>query len=271
MHKRLLNVFSAIALTAISTTSWSDQSADEVKELIDQHLEEKWQDYTNSEAFENRVEQVILQFIEKQSQRQARQQQEARDALTGNIAPVDPASDYIKGQKNAEFSLVEYSDYECPFCKRFHKTANEFIKKYDQVNWVYRHFPLDFHNPGAQKQSEAAECAGELGGNDMFWAYSDKIYERTRSNGKGFPISNLVPLAEELGLNATEFEACFNSEKYKQKVLDQYANGGQSGVTGTPGNFLLHNASGTAIAVHGAQPLASLERAFDELLKRLPK
>jgi len=136
------------------------------------------------------------------------------------------------------------------------------------VNWVYRHFPLNFHNPGAQKQAEASECAGELGGNDAFWQYTDLIYERTRSNGKGFPIDKLAPLAVEIGLDQEAFKQCLNSEKYKRKVLQQMANGQAGGVTGTPGNFIRHNATGATIAVHGAQRLRALKQALESLKQR---
>ncbi len=258
-------------LLSFAGNSWSDQDSNDIEYKINQQLDKKWREFTHSKEFEERVEQVIVQFIKKQKERRSEGERISREALTKNIAPVDPNTDFIRGNTEAEYSLIEYSDYECPFCKKFHKTAGEFIKRNNQVNWVYRHFPLEFHNPGAQKEAEAAECAGDVGGNDMFWAYSDKIYERTRSNGKGFPIVKLVPLAKELGLNLPEFKRCLIDEKYKQKVLAQFENGTKSGVTGTPGNFLRHNPTGIAIAVHGAQPISSLERVFAQLKSRVAK
>jgi protein-disulfide isomerase len=239
--------------------------ADNTEQLIERKVEQKWQEYLESEAFESRVEAVILQFIEKQQQARVEQQRTARGTLMNNIAPIDPATDRIRGAEDAAFTLIEYSDFECPFCKRFHSTAREFIERNSEVNWVYRHFPLDFHNPGAQKQAEAAECAGELGGNEQFWRYTDRIYERTRSNGKGFPVENLVPLAVEIGLDENAFESCFDSERYRDKVLQQFANGQASGVSGTPGSFLRHNASDETVPISGAQPLAVLEQVLQQL------
>lgn len=240
----------SLGLIGLAAMLWSVLTladADKTEQLIDRKVEQKWQEYLESEAFESRVEAVILQFIEKQQEARAEQQRTARETLVNNIAPVDVATDYIRGAEDTAFTLIEYSDYECPFCKRFHPTAREFIERNPDVSWVYRHFPLNFHNPGAQKQAEAAECAGELGGNDHFWRYTDLIYERTRSNGKGFPVENLVPLAVEIGLDEAAFASCFDSEKYRDKVLKQFANGQASGVTGTPGSFLRHNASGETV------------------------
>src|SRR6266542_3274629 len=126
--------------------------------------------------------------------------------------------------------------------KLVEKVKEEVIKTYkDKVNWVYRHFPLTFHNPGAQKQAEASECAHELGGNDAFWKYSDAIYERTQSNGKGFPLTQIVPLAKEIGLDEKKFAQCYDSGKYEPRVKEDLEEGGKIGITGTPANIHLHH------------------------------
>lgn len=249
----------------------ADDLGPETQKLIDKKVDEKLQEYFKSEAFDKRVEGAIINFIEKQNRERAQRRRASAAASSKNVAAVDPKQDFIKGPLEAEFSLIEYSDFECPFCKRFHVTAESFIKKYPEINWVYRHFPLNFHNPGAQKQAEAAECAGALGGHEAFWKYSDAIYARTTSNGKGFPIKNLTPLAVEIGLDRAKFEDCFKKETYKKKVLAQFQNGQRSGVTGTPGNFLRHNPSKKTIPIHGAQPLTNLEGALTELKKQVKK
>ncbi|MBV1788068.1 DsbA family protein [Marinobacterium sp. D7] len=263
MNKPLIPALIGALMVSLWSPPSQAQEADNaaIEQLIDQKLDE----YVNSEAFDERVEQAIIRFIEKQNQARAEQERKERETRVENLAAVDPQSDYIRGKPDAPFTLIEYSDYECPYCKRFHFTAKEFVEKHPDVNWVYRHFPLNFHNPGAQKEAEAAECAGALGGNDAFWRYSDLIFERTRSNGKGFPIANLGPLAEEIGLDRQAFDACMNEERFKDKVLAQTQNGMASGVTGTPGNFLLHNASGEAVPIGGAQPLIRLEGMLQKM------
>ena len=238
----------------------SDQAA-QIELLVDQRLEA----YLKSEEFDKRVEGSINRYVAKQANQRAKREQEALKKIAANLAPVNPESDHIRGDTNAQFSLIEYSDYECPFCKRFHSTAIEFTNKHPEVKWVYRHFPLDFHNPGAQTEAEAAECAGYLGGTKVFWAYSDAIYARTKSNGKGFPISNLTPLAVELGIEKNAFEQCLADRRFQEKVESDYKNGVASGVSGTPGNFLVNHASGRIIPVSGAQPLEKLEQVLEQL------
>ncbi len=174
-------------------------------------------------------------------------------------------TDHILGNKNAKVTLVEYSDYECPFCKRFHPTMQEVMKTYgDKVRLVYRHFPLPFHT-NAQKEAEASECINELGGNEKFWAYTDAIFERTTSNGTGFALDQLGPLAKDLGINQTAFQSCLDSGKYTQHVQDNETEGQSVGVSGTPGTFVV-DAKGNAKLVEGAQPTAAFKTIIDQAL-----
>jgi len=175
-------------------------------------------------------------------------------------------NDHVLGSKDASIILVEYSDLECPFCKTFHQTMQQVLKDYmGKVAWVYRHYPLSFHK-NAQKEAEAAECAGDLGGNQAFWKYIDTIYERTTSNGTGFALEKLVSLAGEIGLDQTKFKQCLDSGKYAQKVTDQMNGGAESGVQGTPGTFVLTN-SGKHDFINGALPYDQVKAKIDSLLK----
>lgn len=180
--------------------------------------------------------------------------------------PAVTDADHIRGSKNAKVVLIEYSDLECPFCKRFHPTVKQITDEYDgQVAWVYRHFPLDQLHPKADKEAEAVECAAELGGEDSFWALVDKIYEVTPSNN-GLDHSLLPGLAAEVGLSESAFKSCFDSGKYTDKIEEQYQGGITAGVSGTPGNFVL-NSKGEAWLIPGALPYESVKATIEEALK----
>lgn len=223
-----------------------------------------------SDFLKKEIERGIQAYLEKQRQAQSASvaaRQRLADEKIKDVRRVSSARDHIYGDPKAAISLIEYSDFECPFCKRFHPTAKKIVEaSAGKVNWVYRHFPLRFHNPGAQKQAEAAECANELGGNDAFWQYTDAIYARTRSNGKGFALAKLTPLAQEIGLDGEKFQQCLNSEKYAARVLEDVAEGEAIGVIGTPATIILHNRTGAARLKTGALPFAAFKADIEEML-----
>ena len=181
----------------------------------------------------------------------------------GKDAPQIPIGDddHIRGNKNAVVTIVEFSDLECPFCKRFHSTLQQALADYgDQVRWVYKHFPIDQLHSKADKEAEAAECAGELGGNEKFWAYLDRIFEITPSNN-GLDLAVLPQIAKDLGLGQKAFEDCLNSGKYAEKVERQYQEGVKLGVNGTPGSFVNDK------PVRGAVPYEQLKAIIDAELQ----
>lgn len=180
--------------------------------------------------------------------------------------PEITADDHVRGDKNAKVALIEYSDLECPFCKSFHPTAKRIIEEYKgKVKWVYRHYPLSFH-ANAQKEAEASECVYEQGGDDAFWKYIDAIYERTTSNGTGFALDKLGPLAAEVGVNQTKFQSCLDTGKYAQKVKDQMALGTKEGITGTPGNIFLKIGTNETKLIPGALPFEQIKPTIDGML-----
>jgi protein-disulfide isomerase len=270
---RIVIVAGICALAGISAAfaqqASSESAADAEEALVERIKREVMKDLMRDGALDAQINAGIERFIARQRAAQAAasaRKEQRSAALAKNIRPVSPQRDHIYGNPDAEVSLIEYSDFECPFCKRFHVTAKEVVDSYEgRVNWVYRHFPLAFHNPGAQKQAEASECAGALGGNDAFWRYSDKIYERTRSNGNGFPLSGLLPLAEEIGLDTEEFRVCLETGKFAGRVLEDYNDGTNIGITGTPGNVLRNNRTGKVVVRAGAVPAANLKNALDGL------
>ncbi len=179
------------------------------------------------------------------------------------------STDYIRGDKNAKLTLIEFSDYECPYCKSFHPTMIELMKEYaGKIRWVYRQFPLSFH-ANAPKEAEAALCAGKLGGQDKFWAFSDKIFERTTSNGTGFALTALGALAKEVGVNQTKFQSCLDSGEMAATVQAEQADGTTGGVNGTPSTLLVDQNGKTLTGIPGAYPLDQAKTYIDQALAQL--
>mgnify|MGYP001571372552 CR=1 FL=1 len=183
-----------------------------------------------------------------------------------DLIPAVTNKDHIRGNINAKILLVEYSDLECPFCKKFHQTMKQVLKEYgDKVAWVYRHYPLPFH-ANAQKEAEASECAADQGGNITFWNYIDEILDRTTSNGKGFPLNKLVPLAEELGLDGKKFKTCLDNSTYAQKVKKGIEDAEKGGKLGTPTTIIIPS-TGKRDIILGALSFEEIKKRLDPILK----
>lgn len=177
---------------------------------------------------------------------------------------------YILWNPDAEVTWIEYSDLECPFCKKMHNawTIDEVIAYYNgKVNFIFKQFPLWFH-ANAQKESEAILCAWELGWKDKYYEYITTVFQRTRSNWTWFSLDALVPLAKELWLDESKFKTCLDSNKYYNQVQAEMAEwSGVFGITWTPWNVLINNKTGKWDKLPWAYPTASFITKIDSLLK----
>lgn len=172
--------------------------------------------------------------------------------LKSNFA-LGAGEERVAGNKNAKIKLVEYSDFQCPFCKKFYPTFKRLLAEYgDKVSFEYKHYPLNFH-PFAQKGAEASECAGDQG---KFWQLHDKIFE----NQESLSLATLKQWAKDIGLNSGKFNSCLDSGKYADKVQADFREGQSLGVSGTPTVFI----NGEKIV--GAQPYETFKAAIDKLL-----
>lgn len=193
-----------------------------------------------------------------------------RQVPTGDLEQMAAitATDHVRGNPNAPVKIVEYSDTECPFCKRFHETMRQVMDTYGdngQVAWVYRHFPLPQLHAKAPKEAEALECANELGGNDGFWKYANRLYEITPSND-GLDASELPKIAQHVGLDARTFSACLESGKYAQHVSGDAKNAAATGGNGTPWSIVVA-ANGKKYPLSGAQPYESVQQLIEIALR----
>ena len=200
----------------------------------------------------------------------AQPQAAAGVAQTSDLDKMRPisADDHIRGNPNAPVKIVEYSDSECPFCKRFHETMKQVMDEYGKdgrVAWVYRNFPLDQLHPKARNEAIALECAGDQGGNDPFWAYADRLYEVTPSNNGLDPVE-LPKIAQYIGLDMTKFNTCLTSGKFTKHIEEDVQNAAATGGNGTPWSIVVAK-NGKKYPLSGAQPYDAVKQLIDLALQ----
>ncbi|MEK6862596.1 MAG: DsbA family protein [Nanoarchaeota archaeon] len=184
---------------------------------------------------------------------------------SGNNIPTGPVAvsadnDPFKGSKDAAVTIIEFSDFQCPFCKRFFdQTLSQIEKNYvdtGKVKFVYRDFPLDSIHPQARPAALSAECANEQG---KFWEYHDLLFQK-QDEWVAVGASSFKQYAKDLGLDSSKFDSCFDSRKYEKEVQSDLDDGVNVGVQGTPAFFI------NGILVSGAQPYAAFQAAIEQAL-----
>jgi len=162
----------------------------------------------------------------------------------------------VRGAGNAPVTIVEFSDFHCPFCKRVLPTLKDLEAKYgDKVKLVFRDFPIEQLHPGARKAHEAARCASEQG---KFWAYHDVLFDKAPQTSA----NDLKADAREVGLDLAKFDQCVASGKHKELVQKDIDEGTRLGVNGTPAFFI------NGVALSGAQPLDTFMSVVERELAR---
>jgi protein-disulfide isomerase len=162
----------------------------------------------------------------------------------------------VKGSAEAPVTIVEFSDFLCPFCRSVQPTLGEIARRYgDKVRFVFRDFPIEQLHPGARNAAQAARCAGDQG---KFWPYHDVLFEKPLQGGP----NDLVAYAREVGLDTATFEACLSSGKHGRDVQKDMEDGAQLGINGTPAFFV----NGRSIV--GAQPMETFVQVIEDELSR---
>jgi len=177
------------------------------------------------------------------------------------------------GPEDAPITIVEFSDYQCPYCTRWHEEVyQQLLDAYPgQIRFVYRNYPLGFHQ-NAMLSAQAALCAGDQ---DQYWAYHDKLFEEkaeiNNAEGRTLEISTYVDFAAQLSLDTAAFESCLSSAKYEQMVNDDVTfaanlptENGETAVGGTPTFFI----NGRRLV--GAYPFTFFKQVIDEQLAAVP-
>jgi protein-disulfide isomerase len=164
----------------------------------------------------------------------------------------------LKGSPDAPVQIVEFSDFECPFCRRAESTVQAVVAKYQgKVSLAYRDFPLNGIHPSAQQAAEASRCAADQG---KFWAYHERLFA-----SEALDVKTLKSHARDVGLDQAKFDTCLDSGRLREAVERDADLGRNAGVSGTPAFFI------NGIPLTGAQPQAAFEKIIDEELMRKAK
>lgn len=180
--------------------------------------------------------------------------------------------DAILGNKDAKVFIIEFSDYECPYCKRFRdETLDEIKETYidtDQVALVFRDLPLSFHDPAATFAANVMECARKQGGDAAYWEMHDFWFANTGTNGTGITDAKIKSGANALGLNGKNLLNCADNEEFADEIAADLADANTAGISGTPG-FIVGVRDGDSVTgevISGAYPFSEFERVIEQYL-----
>lgn len=182
------------------------------------------------------------------------------------VRPVD-STDHILGNPAAKVFIVEYSDFDCTFCKDFDRVLRQIIANQGvegSVAWAYRQFPIVELHPNARKHAEAVECAAKVGGNDAFWEFADALFTGQPTNP-----SLYGSIAKNIGINADAFAACYQNAATEvgARITADIENGKLAGAYGTPYALIL--VSGEApVVIDGAYSYEAMKKLVDEAVAK---
>lgn len=177
---------------------------------------------------------------------------------------------YILWNPDAEISFVEYSDLECPFCKKLHEagTIDKVLEEYDwKVNFIFKQFPLGFHAQ-AGMEAEAALCAWEIAWSDKYYEFIEVVFKNSKTNGRSYTKDSISELGSTIGIDKTELLSCIDSGKFTDLAKSQ-TNEGSSlfGITWTPWNVFINNKTWEWDKLPWAYPFESFKQKIDSLIK----
>lgn len=180
-------------------------------------------------------------------------------------ANIDPAGRPVLGNADAKVTMVEFSDFQCPFCERYASNAGTQVKSNyidtGKVKLVYMHFPLDSIHPQARPAANAAECVYRLKGADAFFKWHDLVF----ANQASMTDAKYAEWATESGVDATAFNDCYSKKQYDSQVTADFNQGSANGVSGTPSFFVIDR-TGKSQQIVGAQPYSVFQSALDTAL-----
>lgn len=188
-----------------------------------------------------------------------------------SLDKINPVTndDHIRGNPNAQIMMVEYSDFDCVFCQRFHETMTAVMEEYGadgRVAWTYRQLPFEQLHPSAPMLAQASECVAKLGGDDAFWTFADLVFGQ---KAEGAP-TNLVLLPDFVrtaGVSVDDYNACMASGETIAAVEEDYNNAMEVGLRGTP--FTAIMVGGQILPIKGWVDYETMKQIIDEILGQI--
>ncbi len=176
--------------------------------------------------------------------------------------PMPSSSDFIQGSPTAPIVLIEYSDFQCPYCQMIYPTLKKIQSESNgEIAWVMREYPLYQIHPQALPAANAAECIADQLGNDGFWKFADTIFSDQTKMSPAY----YAQVAGLLGANVNTFNSCVSSEKFAGKLTKETNDAQASGGTGTPYTVVVNTKTGKQIGVPGAQPYANIMAVINQV------
>lgn len=238
------------------STKVTEPTEEEIKALYDSNKDKMGKSF---DEVKTQIKDYLMQGKKSRARAELISQLKSSSDIKMNLEPprveLDIKDAPAMGDKNAKVTLVEFSDYQCPFCKRVRPTIFRLLDEYKgKLRYVFADFPLSFHKD-AKKAHEAAHCAGDQ---EKYFEYSRKLFD----NQTAIKVEDLKKYAKELQLNTKEFDQCLDSGKHAKDVEKLAEAGAAAGVSGTPAYFI------NGIMLSGALPYDSFKEIIDAELKR---
>lgn len=246
---RLLCASALFSGLMVSTSSQAEISEKDFSAAFDRYLQ--------SDAGVAKIGTSLERYFQKKQQEAMKEQEDQAKAEAENQfknpVKMEIGKSPVKGPANAKVTIVEFSDFQCPYCKRGHDTMEEVLKAYPKdVKLTFKHYPLPFHKE-AEPASRAAWAAQQQG---KFWEFHDVLFNNQDKLGQDFYLAT----AKELKLDEAKFKADMNSEAAKKQIEEDTELGSKNGIQGTPGFFV------NGVAVKGAYPASHFKGIVDRWL-----
>jgi protein-disulfide isomerase len=190
----------------------------------------------------------------------------ASERLPKNVRPISD-KDHKLGPDSAPIKIIGFTDLECPYCKEYHLVLKQVMKEMPgKIQFILRNFPLAALHKQAKQEAIATECAANLGGENAFWNYVDKIFESTKSND-GLDLTLLPKFATEVGIDQEDFKKCLTSGKFDKLIQTNIDDGNNSGLQGTPYSVVIAP-NGQYLPLNGYMPVEQFKTAMEEVLNQ---